>query len=506
MEKQNSSGKNAIFRIFKNNLLVILTIIGVIFGLALGFGIREASPSDDAIMWIGLPGEVYMRMLKMMILPLIISTVITGTAALNPKSQGRISMVSVTFIAIANTIPPVIGAVIVLLLNPGSSVKKALTERKTRSRVMQTQDIFADLIRNLFPDNLITAAFHQTITEYDEVMLYDEANDNNVTAIVKKLGKTNGTNVLGLIICCTLFGVGTASVGKHGKHFLMFFQSASEVILRVLRWLIWFTPIGVASLIATVLAKTGDLEGTFERLGMFILASMLGLAIFMFFVVPLTFFIIIRRNPLIFFANLIRPFMITFATASSAIAIPDTLYFMEYKNKIDKRISRFVVPFSSALNKSGSALYIAASCVFICQLEGVETNFPKVLIIIILTSLSTFAVPSVPSAGIVTIIILLTAMKIPTDAVSLLLAIEWFLDRCRTAGNLYSQNLCVAVVQKFANLSPPDPADDSELEAVDIDFDVIVDNTEKTRKAANGCSKLHIESDKLLSTGSGNNA
>ncbi|KAL4225725.1 hypothetical protein ACF0H5_016414 [Mactra antiquata] len=466
----------------KRNLLVILTIVGVIFGLALGFGVREARPSTDAVMWIGLPGELYMNMLKMMILPLIISTVITGTAALNPKSQGRVSGVSVAYIAISNTIPPIIGAIIVLIINPGADVTKNDSGDDSATAVMQTQDIFADLIRNLFPDNLILAAFQQTITKYEREDVYDLASNETLSVVSRKyLGRSNGTNVLGLIICCTLFGVGTASVGQQGKPFLTFFQSASEIILRILQWLVWFTPVGVASLIAKVLAKTTDLEETFRHLGMFILASMLGLCIFMFVVVPIMYAVIVRRKPFKFFMNMIRPLMITFATASSAIAIPDTLFFMEKKNKIDKRITRFVVPFASALNKSGSALYIAASCVFICQLEKVPTDAAQVLIIIILTSLSTFAVPSVPSAGIVTIMILLTAMNIPSEAVGLLLAIEWFLDRCRTAGNLYSQILCVAVTQKFAALPPLDSAD-NELDPLDCDFEVVVDNTSEVEK------------------------
>lgn len=496
--KRKKSLKDVFLKTIKRNLLLILTILGVIIGLAVGLGVREAKPSADAVMWIGLPGEMYMRMLKMMILPLIISTVITGTAALNPGSQGRVSAVSVVFIAIANTIPPIIGAVIVLILNPGANVTKDIKSSAEDRQVMQTQDIFADLIRNLFPENLITAAFQQTITNYEFKELYDVASKENVTVVKKVLGQTSGTNVLGLIICCTLFGVGTASVGRRGRSFLKFFQAASEIILQVLQWLIWFTPIGVASLIATVLAKTTDLESTFKRLGLFIVASMVGLLFLMYILIPVTYAVVIRRKPFRFFLNLVRPLMITFATASSAIAIPDTLFFMEKRNKIDKRISRFVVPFSSALNKSGSALYIAASCVFICQLEHVDTDAAQVLIIIILTALSTFAVPSVPSAGIVTIIILLTAMNIPTKAVGLLMAVEWFLDRCRTAGNLYSQNLCVAVVQKFANL-PPAEKENSAEEDVMNELEIIVDNkTNAERNCTAGYTKTPMEKESLM--------
>ncbi|KAL5008700.1 hypothetical protein ScPMuIL_014281 [Solemya velum] len=454
-----------------NNLLALLTVIGVAVGFGIGFAVRAADPSEDGIIWTGLCGEVYMRMVKMMVLPLIIASVITGTASLDPKSNGKIGATSLATIMISNVLPCVMGAILAVLINPGIGVG-SYGGTSSSAEPMSTQDIFADLIRNLFPDNIVTACFQKAVTKYSkeesEVRL---VNGTNVTVITKErtksVGNSGGINLLGLIILCTLFGIAIHSIGEVARPMLLFFKGACEVILRVLRWLIWFTPIGVASLIAKVIAKTDNLEETFRKLGLYILTTTIGLVVVVFVIIVLVYVIATRKNPLKFLFSTTRSVLITFATTSTAVAMPETLQILEVGHKVDKRLTRFLVPLCAALMRGGSALYITVSCLFIIQLGGQDLSAGNVVLVVILTGLSSVAIPSVPSASVVTVIIVLTSLNISTDAVGLILAVEWLLDRMRSCTNMCLQFMCVIVVYRIHGSSMPTLVDEDKLEIDD---------------------------------------
>ncbi|CAL1529560.1 unnamed protein product, partial [Lymnaea stagnalis] len=379
-----------------NNLLVILIVLGVIVGVAVGVLVRQTDPSQDVIIWIGLMGEVYMHMLKMMILPLIICSVISGTASLDPRCNGRVSIVSLTFIIASNCLCCVLPMVIALTVKPGEGMNlHTETVEKAPTSVMDTADIFADLIRNLFPDNIVTACFLQAQTVYklkEVVVLYNETSDNdsnntrvqlyNQTFVtrLKGLGTVTSTNVLGLVLCCMIFGMASSSLGTTGKPFLLFFNSANEIIMKILRWFVWTTPFGVCSLIAAAFLQTADLHSAVKSLGMFSLTVLISLAIHQFIILPAVYFLLVRENPYTFLLTLGRPWLVTFAAASSAVAIPETLTTLEDRNKIDKRVTRFVVPFATTINRDGSCIFVTVSCVFIAQLVGADLHAGRIVL------------------------------------------------------------------------------------------------------------------------------
>ncbi|XP_041365075.1 excitatory amino acid transporter-like [Gigantopelta aegis] len=440
----------------RNNLIVLLTIGGVVVGFIVGFLVKTLQPSQDAIIWIGIPGEVYMRMLKMMILPLIICSVITGTSSLDPKCNGKVSMVALLYIIVTNAIPCFIGVSTGLIFNSGKGVDiRNKFETSIPTEIMETQDIFADLIRNLFLDNLITACFQQAQTKYHTKDRIIEVNDTGkivnqtVGSVIKSVGTASSTNILGLVLCSMVFGIAATAVGDTGKPFIAFFHSATEIIMKILRWFVWFTPVGVASLIAVALLEAGHMQGAFRSLGMFSVSVFTGLAVHQLLVVPLLFFVLTRTNPYTFLLTLGRPVMVTFAAASSAIAIPETLNILENKNNVDRRISRFVVPFAATINRDGSALYIATACIFIAQLSDVQLDGGKVVLICVLTTVISVAIPSVPSAGVVAVLINLTALNIPADSIGLLFALEWIIDRVRSSVNMIGHAFCTMITYKL---------------------------------------------------------
>ncbi|XP_076114769.1 excitatory amino acid transporter 1-like isoform X1 [Mytilus galloprovincialis] len=464
-----SSDKSCLYFI-KTNLLVILTLIGVVIGFAIGISVRELHPSADALMWIGILGELYLNVIKMMIVPLVASSIISGTASLDPRFNGKISLVGISFILITNFFGTVLGTVLCVVINPGgrSSQLRPVSAAKTN---IQTQDVFADLLRNILPGNLVAATFQVTMTKYEigERIVNTTINGTHSQDVIsfiksKNLGTSNSVNMLGILVISSFFGMATAATGKIGRPFFKFFYAATEIVLVILEKILWFTPIGVASLIMREVAGADDLQGNFMRLGIFIGTFMLGQVIALFIVLPIIYVVIVRRNPLKFFTSLAEPMLIVLATTLTSIAMPESLRKLEGPyNKIDKRITRFIVPLNAAIGRTGSCIFLSASCVFISQLENQDQNAGSIVLIILLVTLMSFAVPSIPSGSLVTIIILLSAIGIPPEAASLLFAFDWFSDRMRSLTNIYYQCLTSAVTYKVCKSSLRSICDDGKV-------------------------------------------
>ncbi|KAK7484828.1 hypothetical protein BaRGS_00023871 [Batillaria attramentaria] len=412
-----SDSRGGCNKYLKENAVLLLTLIGVVLGFAIGFGIRELKPSKDALMWIGMPGELFLRMLNLMVVPLIVSSVISGSASLDPKSNGKISLVAFTWITYTETCE-----------DQGGS------DKSTPASPLQTQDIFADLLRNIVPSNIVEVGFRKAQTKYStntEEVTRTLANGTQVIETIvtqtKSSGKSDSVNVIGLIFVAAVLGIAANRIGKRGKPFVKFFVSAAEIVIVALRWFFWTSPLGVASLIAKAIAGIDDLE------------DMLSLLLFLF----------TRRNPIKFHISILRPYFIGFASTSTAVALPEMLYCCEVKNGIDRRVARFAVPFSVTLSANGSAVFIVSAAIFIGQYIGYPLTAGDVVLITVLAAVSVWALPSVPSSSIVSIIIILTALNIPSAEIALLFAVEWFLDRIRSGCNVISHCYCAAVTLRF---------------------------------------------------------
>ncbi|XP_053405000.1 excitatory amino acid transporter-like [Mercenaria mercenaria] len=433
-----------------NNLLLFSTILGVGVGFIVGFAVRETHPSENALMWLGLPGQLYLRLLKMMIVPLISCSVICGTSALDPKANGKISLIAFIFIISTNAFGSALGVGTIYMFNPGKDGVRH--GEPSVEGTMQTQDILADLFRNIVPDNLFKAAFSQTQTKYYvryksvQVNGTDGLKNETAREVTKYLGSMDNANIIGLIFACTLIGLAAASLKEKGKPFMNFIQSVSDTVIVVVRWFMWTTPVGVISLIAVSIASIGSVEDVFAQLGLFIAAVTVGITLQQLVLMAAIYFAFTRKNPYKFLLSTARPWMISFASTSTAVAIPEMMAVCEEKNRIDKRISRFVVPFSVTISCNGSALYISGATMFIANLTGTDLTFGDVLLIWLLVTVAAMAIPPVPSASIMTTIMILTSMNIPVDDIALLLAIEWYLDRIRTTSSVVSHCSCAAVV------------------------------------------------------------
>ncbi|XP_067413655.1 excitatory amino acid transporter 2 isoform X2 [Emydura macquarii macquarii] len=377
----------------RKNLLLSLTVFGVIMGALCGGLLRLATPIDpDIIMLIAFPGDILMRMLKMLILPLIISSLITGLSGLDAKASGRLGTRAMVYYMSTTIIAAVLGVILVLAIHPGNpKLKKQLGEGKKNDEV-SSLDAFLDLIRNLFPENLVQACFQQIQTVTKKVLVPPETEKPpNVTesvfammnetmtdappeaqlVIKKGLEFKDGMNVLGLIGFFIAFGIAMGKMGEQAKMMVDFFNILNEIVMKLVTMIMWYSPLGIACLICGKIIAIKDLEVVARQLGMYMVTVIVGLLIHGGIFLPSLYFVITRKSPFTFLAGVFQAWITALGTASSAGTLPVTFRCLEENLGIDKRVTRFVLPVGATINMDGTALYEAVAAIFIAQMNGI---------------------------------------------------------------------------------------------------------------------------------------
>ncbi|XP_005304588.1 excitatory amino acid transporter 2 isoform X1 [Chrysemys picta bellii] len=452
----------------RKNLLLSLTVFGVIMGALCGGLLRLATPIDpDIIMLIAFPGDILMRMLKMLILPLIISSLITGLSGLDAKASGRLGTRAMVYYMSTTIIAAVLGVILVLAIHPGNpKLKKQLGEGKKNDEV-SSLDAFLDLIRNLFPENLVQACFQQIQTVTKKVLVPPQTEEPpNVTdsvfalmnetmteappeaqlVIKKGLEFKDGMNVLGLIGFFIAFGVAMGKMGEQAKVMVDFFSILNEIVMKLVTMIMWYSPFGIACLICGKIIAIKDLEVVARQLGMYMVTVILGLLIHGGIFLPSLYFVITRKSPFTFLAGIFQAWITALGTASSAGTLPVTFRCLEENLGIDKRVTRFVLPVGATINMDGTALYEAVAAIFIAQMNGIVLDGGQIVTVSLTATLASVGAASIPSAGLVTMLLILTAVGLPTQDISLLVAVDWLLDRMRTSVNVVGDSFGAGIV------------------------------------------------------------
>ncbi|XP_063845727.1 excitatory amino acid transporter-like isoform X2 [Scylla paramamosain] len=453
----------------RKNLLLLLTFSGVLFGVALGLALRAVGPDSTTILLISYPGELFIRMLKLMILPLIIASLISGSASLNAKINGYIVVRTILYFMATSLLNALIGVLLVVAIHPGSPLaRQALTESLTSSSNTTSNvnilDGFLDLGRNIFPENIFRASFQQVHTVYEEQLVTQHNNitgvDAKITEMVRSVKYRAGTNTLGIIVFCLVFGTLLGSLGKKGAVVVDFFSVIDTVILKIVTGVMWLSPLGVASVIMSKILSVENLGTVMSNLGLFIVTVVVGVFIYQWIIQNLLYFIFTRKNPLQFYFHLLEPWVTSFATASTAATLPITFRCMNDKCGVDPRISRFVLPIGATVNMDGTALFVSVGTIFIAQMNELPLGIGEYATIIVTATAASVASASVPSAALVLILIVLTSVNLPAEDVSLLFAIDWLVDRFRTTNNMLGDCYTAAIVEHWSQ---------NELKAMDAE-------------------------------------
>jgi len=456
-------------------LLLTLTVIAVFIGFIVGFAARAGNPSPAVISMVSFPGEILMRMLKMLILPLLISSLISGLSRLDAKSSGRMGSHALVYYFSTTILAAIVGIICVVTIHPGDPSIKGELGSGTENAEVSTLDAFLDLIRNLFPENLVQACFQQVQTVYKEkeklinpptespttdnvtemfttvaaittAAVNESSNETVKPEMERSLEFKDGMNVLGVIGFCIAFGIMIGQLGEEARVMIDFFNVLAEIVMKLVGIIMWYSPIGIMFLIAGKIMEVDNLATTAEQLGLYMLTVILGLIIHACGTLSLLYFAFVRKNPLTFFKGIFQAWTMALATASSAATLPITFRCLEENNGIDARVTRFVLPVGATINMDGTALYEAVAAIFIAQMNGVNLDAGQVITVSLTATLASIGAASVPSAGLVTMILVLTAVGLPTNDISLIIAVDWLLDRIRTSVNVVGDSFGAGIV------------------------------------------------------------
>uniref|UniRef100_A0A8C6KIZ0 Amino acid transporter n=1 Tax=Nothobranchius furzeri TaxID=105023 RepID=A0A8C6KIZ0_NOTFU len=435
-----------------HNLLLGLTVLGVVMGAVFGMLLRYMMVKDNAALtMVSFPGDILMRMLKMLILPLIISSLITGLAGLDARSSGRMGSRAMVYYMSTTVIAAILGVILVLGIHPGNpKLRGRTTSTGPKNQEVSSLDAFLDLIRNLFPENLMQACFQQVQTVLKQVPVAASNQSEPLLVNRKKLEYKWGMNVLGLIGFFITFGICLGRMGERGRIMCDFFNILNEIIMTMVSMIMWYSPVGIASLIAGKIAAIGDLEVVARQLGMYMVTVIVGLVIHGGLILPAIFFAITRKSPIIFYSGIFQAWITALGTASSAGTLPVTFRCLEENLKIDKRVTRFVLPIGATINMDGTALYEAVAAIFIAQMNDIALDAGQIITVSMTATLASVGAASIPSAGLVTMLLILTAVGLPTQDISLLIAVDWLLDRMRTSINVVGDSFGAGIVDHLS--------------------------------------------------------
>ena len=437
-------------KLIKSNLLVILTLTAVILGLLLGIILQQFHLDNQVIVIIGFPGEILLRLLKLLIVPLILTSIITGITSLDIKSSGRIALRGLAYYFSTTILAIILGLFLVIVISPGlkNETPASLSSFSIAVETRSTLDAAMDMIRNLFPDNFVKACFSNTKTEYQYILANSTGNATNVTRRV--LSDSPGVNMSGIVCVAFVIGIALLTMKEEGESLISLIQTSNTLVMKLVICVLWYSPIGILSLIAEKVAETEDIVGLLEQLGWLMLTVMFGLTIHGCVTLPLLYFIFALRNPFILFYKLLPALLVAFGTSSSSGAMPVTIRCLEDKAKIDKRITRFLIPIGTTINMDGTALYEAITALFIAQLYRLDLTFLDYLLVVLTATIASVGAAAIPSAGLITIMIVLNLLGLPYESIVIVFSIDWFLDRFRTLVNVWGDSIGAGIVESLS--------------------------------------------------------
>uniref|UniRef100_A0A674M9N9 Amino acid transporter n=1 Tax=Takifugu rubripes TaxID=31033 RepID=A0A674M9N9_TAKRU len=435
---QRSCGEK-VLEFLKRNLLVIMTVSGVLVGVGLGMVVRSMKLTKAQMIYFAFPGEMLLRMLKMIILPLVVCSLISGAASLDTRSLGKLGGIAVAYFLGTTLIASGIGVTLAFIIKPGVGAGALNTNSLGLESVTpnkETADSFLDLYA----------------TDYKMVA---SGNDSNGTILYQKVPiatETDGMNILGLVLFAMVFGVALKKLGAEGEELIRFFNAFNEATMVLVSWIMWYIPFGIIFLVGSKIVEMEDVVLLVTSLGKYIIASILGHIIHGGIVLPLIYFAFTRKNPFSFLSGLITPFTTAFATCSSSATLPSMIKCVEENNGVDKRISRFILPIGATVNMDGAAIFQCIAAVFIAQLNNIELNGGQIFTILVTATASSVGAAGIPAGGIITIAIILEAIGLPTNDLSLMLAVDWIVDRTTTVVNVEGDALGAGILHHINQL------------------------------------------------------
>ncbi len=383
--------------------------IGLILGVILGYVWPSWAVAIRPL------ADLFLRMIKMIIAPLLFSTLVVGIAGTGDlRSMGRIGLKAILYFEIATTVALFLGLGLVNMFQPGAGVSlQAVHDTTSVAALAQNEQHFWDIVLHLVP-----------------------------TSVVDAMAKGD---ILQMVVFASLFGVAAAMVGPKARPVIDVLESTAQVMFTFTAYVMKFAPIGVFAAIAATVGGNG--LAILFTLGKLLAVMYLGYLLFVVLVVGGMSLII--RVPFFAFAAAIRePVLIAFTTSSSEAALPKALEIME-RFGVPKNIVSFVLPTGYSFNLDGTTLYLSLASLFVAQLAGVSLTFPQQIVMMLTLMLTSKGVAGVPRAALVVLTATLTQFGLPLEGAAILLGIDQLLDMGRTAVNVIGNCMATAVVARW---------------------------------------------------------
>ncbi|CAH1640142.1 unnamed protein product [Spodoptera littoralis] len=437
----------------RENLLTLLTVIGVVAGTILGCCLRASGQewSRRDVMYFQYPGELFLRMLKSLIVPLLVSSIVSAIGSLDLSLSGKVGLRAIIYYMTTTICAVMLGIALVTTIKPGKDSEDYTQPNSTKIVVKDTltSDTLLDLIRNVFPENLAQA----TIATYRTRLVYDKNDTNSRLGELETYQITgeyqSGSNVLGLVCFSIVLGITLGKMGEKSRPLQDFFHALSEAMMIITGWVIWLSPLGVFFLVTAKIMEIDSFKELVGRLGLYFMTVLLGLFLHGFGTLSILFILATKKLPCRYIAKMGQVMATAFGTASSSATMPITIGCCDDMG-LDPRITRFVIPIGATINMDGTALYEAVAAIFIAQLRKVEMSFGKIIAVSVTATAASIGAAGIPQAGLVTMVMVLDTVNLPAEDVSIILAVDWLLDRFRTTINVVCDALGAIIVTSLS--------------------------------------------------------
>jgi Na+/H+-dicarboxylate symporter len=390
--------------------ILIALVLAVLFGYYVPQGIAYTE-------WMG---TIFLTALKMVIVPLILSSIISGVTSMGGgKNLGRLGGKTILYYVCTSLLAIITGLLLVNIIRPGVGVEMGFTKEVVD--LTDKAGSVKDILMRIIPSNIFSS-----MAEGD---------------------------ILPIIFFAIIFGVFISQVNsKYSTLLTTFFEGLFEVMMKMTMFIIKFTPLGIFGIVSREVQHNADQLGNLAgSMAIYMLTVVLALSIHAFITLPLILRFIAKVKPAQHLKNMMTPLLTAFSTASSSATLPLTMEAVEYESGVSNKISSFTLPLGATINMDGTALYECIAAMFIAQVYGVELHILEQLLIVVTALLASIGAAGIPMAGLVMLTVVLTAAGLPLEGIGLILAVDLPLDMARTTVNVWSDSCGAVTVARSEN-------------------------------------------------------
>ncbi len=381
--------------------------------IALGLAVLFGLFLPQEVKYVSWMGKIFLTALKMVIIPLILSSIISGVTSMGGGSNlGRLGLKTLFYYISTSVFAILTGLLLVNIIKPGVGVELGFT--KNVEGLPENVGSISDILYRIIPENIF-----KSMVQGD---------------------------ILPIIFFSILFGIFITQLNKKYKESLtIFFEATFETMMKMTMFIIKFTPLGIFGIVANEVYQNSDqLTNIAGSMAIYMLTVFLALAIHALITLPLILRFVARVKPFKHLNNMLTALITAFSTASSSATLPLTMEATENNSGVSGKIASFTLPLGATINMDGTALYECVAAMFIAQVYGIELHFTQQIIVVVTALLASIGAAGIPMAGLVMITVVLTAVGLPLEGIGLILAVDRILDMLRTSVNVWSDS-CGAV-------------------------------------------------------------